>query len=80
MASTVCVRMKPVLAAGKNMTAEEQKMLGEAPEFEDIRFIHEVRNCEERSDELGIRQLRSKFSRASSSSLGIDTTIIAAQF
>ena len=39
-----------------------------------------VRRSEERSDELGIRQLRSKSSCACCSSLGIDATIIATQF
>ena len=40
----------------------------------------QVRNCEERNDELGIRQLRSKFSCTSSFSLGIDATITTTQF
>ncbi|GMH88287.1 hypothetical protein TrST_g6931 [Triparma strigata] len=50
MASTVCERMKPVLEAGKNMSADDLKLLGldwrekekgKGGQFEDIRFIHE---------------------------------------
>ena len=40
----------------------------------------EVRNCEEQSDELGIRQLRSKFSCAISFSVKPDAAISATQF
>ena len=40
----------------------------------------EVRNCEERSDELRMRQFRSLFDCTSSSSLDIDATITATQF
>ena len=42
-------------------------------------IINEVRNCEERSNELGIQQLRSKFS-CISFSVNTDAPIAATQF
>ena len=61
--------------------AKMQRLLAEYGDSQSqSMLLDEVRTCEERSDELGIRQLRSKFSCASSSSLGIDATIIVTQF
>ena len=43
-------------------------------------IVMEVRNCEERSDELRMRQFHSLFDCASSPSLDIDATITVTQF